>query len=490
MLSFSEEELRAAAKEVSLAWVDRLPEARECQYVFSRHFERKMNRLLRRTRHPTLSRGLRRVACFFLALLIGGIVWLSVDAEAREAFFGWVSEWTEGSRHYYFEGTATQRSAAFRYVYPEIPQGYSAWDVITEEGTAIFVFVDEDGRFFKFEYLQNTGTETFLLTQRTDKHDVKINGHHGEFIPADSPEHSNVVAWTDEETGTLLFVHGFFDEEYLIHWAEGVRRIEVPLPDSEQLPAATPNEENSEGPDQYSFTGETVLVSDGTEVEIWSGPSGQSYRLKNGCELLRVKEARWEDNIKGDGMTAFDSLNQAVQDQIRAYLASLPPSYDVEEHLERAYRAAPKQKKEDPDFVWTLTQELCPEFVNDKIVSVVTRWSWDTEQIGAVFSAEQGFVFDCETGEHIENLDLFICPSEDVPKRVLDLAYVDDTVSRAALEKAFRSESILLCEDGLELEYPPGSLTGVGGAYSLVVKYEETQGLICDWALPKCCDIN
>ena len=112
MLSFSEEELRAAAKEVSLAWVDRLPEARECQYVFSRHFERKMNRLLRRTRHPALSRGLRRVACFFLALLIGGIVWLSVDAEAREAFFGWVSGWTEGSRHYYFEGTAAQRSAA------------------------------------------------------------------------------------------------------------------------------------------------------------------------------------------------------------------------------------------------------------------------------------------------------------------------------------------------------------------------------------------
>ena len=71
--------------------------------------------------------------------------------EAREAFFGWVSEWTEGARHYYFDGSTAQRSAAFRYEYPEIPQGYSVWDVISDEGTAEFIFADEDGHFFRFE---------------------------------------------------------------------------------------------------------------------------------------------------------------------------------------------------------------------------------------------------------------------------------------------------------------------------------------------------
>ena len=74
----TDDALRAAAKEASLALAEALTQGSKQQppYVPSKSFTCKMSRLCRRERHPVFYRTLQRVAAVFLALLLTGIGWL------------------------------------------------------------------------------------------------------------------------------------------------------------------------------------------------------------------------------------------------------------------------------------------------------------------------------------------------------------------------------------------------------------------------------
>lgn len=83
----SEERLRMAAIQAGKALADSLPE--ECEHTFSPAFEKKMDRLLRKSRRGK-HWGLKRAALFFLAVCLAGGTWLTVDAQAREDLTGWL----------------------------------------------------------------------------------------------------------------------------------------------------------------------------------------------------------------------------------------------------------------------------------------------------------------------------------------------------------------------------------------------------------------
>ena len=55
-------------------------------------FEKKIERLKRRAKHPVFYKTMRRVASIALAILVAGSAWITVDAEARAAVVGWVKE--------------------------------------------------------------------------------------------------------------------------------------------------------------------------------------------------------------------------------------------------------------------------------------------------------------------------------------------------------------------------------------------------------------
>ena len=103
----SEERLRLAAQEAGRAIAASLPEPEDCQAEFSPSFERKMKKLIWRADHRGLCLGLKRAACFFLALLLSGGVFLTVNAEARELVFGWISQRAEDAQRYFHQGEPT-----------------------------------------------------------------------------------------------------------------------------------------------------------------------------------------------------------------------------------------------------------------------------------------------------------------------------------------------------------------------------------------------
>ena len=92
----SEDRLRQAVRDAGALLDQSLPDPDQCHHTFSPAFLNRMEALLRRRKRAPVYRVLKGVACFFLAFLLGGTIFLSTNAQAREAFFGWVREQAEG----------------------------------------------------------------------------------------------------------------------------------------------------------------------------------------------------------------------------------------------------------------------------------------------------------------------------------------------------------------------------------------------------------
>ena len=224
----SEERLRQAAGAAVLALADSLPAPEECQHGFSPGFEQRMRKVLRRGNHPTVYRGLRRVASFLLVLLLSGSIWLAVDTEAREAVFGWISERVEGAYHYFFRGERTSQNYLTEYTLSKIPEGYHKKDVFeTDSYTETTYLETATGRYLSLGWLHpSTETETpelFFLTGDMEREQAQVNGRAAEFYRDDTGNNANVIVWRDEERATLLYLSGYFDKESLIDLAENVK---------------------------------------------------------------------------------------------------------------------------------------------------------------------------------------------------------------------------------------------------------------------------
>ncbi len=100
----SEDMLKEAAAEADRAIRDALPAPAECKHEFSPAFQRKMRRIFRQARHPGIDKLLKYAAVFFLAAVLAGSVWLTVDAKARAAFSVWMRERHETFAEYRSSG--------------------------------------------------------------------------------------------------------------------------------------------------------------------------------------------------------------------------------------------------------------------------------------------------------------------------------------------------------------------------------------------------
>ena len=104
----SEEMIKNAATEADQAIRDSLPAPAECEHEFSPSFQRKMRRTFRKAKHPVIYKLPKYAACFVLAVALASGTWLTVDAEARAAFFAWVREQYESFVEYGFIGEPPQ----------------------------------------------------------------------------------------------------------------------------------------------------------------------------------------------------------------------------------------------------------------------------------------------------------------------------------------------------------------------------------------------
>ena len=230
----TEEMLKAAAVEADQVILDSLPASEECEREFSNSFQKKIRRISRRANHPVLYKLAKSVACFVLAVILTGGVWLTVDAEAREAFIRWVKETSGTYSVYHFEGTdsETQTSegqSSEEEISPEyslawIPDGYTEWATNTIGNCICETYVNESGELLNFNYEPSVDSPYwFIETSTSTQQRVYVGDVPADFYLSNSPDVSNTIVWTSPDGQMAFCLDGFFSKEELIDMAENVR---------------------------------------------------------------------------------------------------------------------------------------------------------------------------------------------------------------------------------------------------------------------------
>ncbi len=217
----SEEALRQAAAEASDCLVRSLDEAGIPVHNFSARFERKMRRLIRRTRHPAAYRALVRVACAFLAFLLGSGVFLAVNPEARAAFFGWVR--TQYERLFVYDVANTgEQTELPEYTLGWLPEGYE------EVGRYIYpeyIWILYSDNNNEIDFLYSYDNKLYLSYADSMVKQTCVKNLPAEFYYSQKDNGRNAIVWSDPDTPMLFIINSKFEENIMIRMAENIQKV-------------------------------------------------------------------------------------------------------------------------------------------------------------------------------------------------------------------------------------------------------------------------
>lgn len=222
---FSEEVLRQAAVAVRRSMLNSMPPPSQCAHEFSPEFQEKMQHLISRERRRGSARkAMKRVAMFFLAVLVSAGAWLTVDAGAREAFFSWVRDVYTGAHVYRFFGEpAAEELPAYRLSW--IPEGYEE-AAVHDDGETFMAFYrcgDDVLHSFEFRYFFAQHDRYIgMLTEETDHTSLEVNGMRADFYQAWDPDAVSYLILMDEDAGIVFQIEGVLEHSVLLRMAESI----------------------------------------------------------------------------------------------------------------------------------------------------------------------------------------------------------------------------------------------------------------------------
>lgn len=258
--------------------------------------------------------------------------------------------------------------------------------------------------------------------------------------------------------------------------------------------------ETAEGESIPAYWGQSISISgilernaltlrDGTAVDVMENGShgdNRTYRLPDGTELLRVDDNGGPENHYVMSLESFDDLSPRAQEKVRAYYENQGPLYDEGEELERSY-AAYRELGEAFECGW-VRQDVNPTASNETVMYFVTSLTLPQEY-GERTSYEQqsGGAFDRETGEKIDNWDLFAASEEEVRRRLPELCgWVDEPELREAMSEALEGDMLVFFPEHVSVDFPPGTLPGVENGYIISLDYKDApEGFFRPWAVPQ-----
>jgi len=233
---------------------------------------------------------------------------------------------------------------------------------------------------------------------------------------------------------------------------------------------------------------EAAVLSDGTVLDVWKTDSfGTTYQTKDGIELLREDAPNGPENHYVGNMESFDDLSEAAKPHVAEFYEKQGKLYDLQAELERAWTAYQADPKAFSSFV--VRQETSPAASNEQVFYFRTTLT-QTIRGNTVQEIPLCAAFDRENGVNIPLVDLFVCPEEDIVKKLLDIAEKDgtgpaDPVVKAEMEAAFQMEYLYFSQDSLCLAFPQGALPSQEYTYLVSVAFnDECKALLHPWAVP------
>ncbi len=198
----------------------------EYHYEFSSGFEKRIEKLKRRADHPVLYHTLKRIAIILLTLLIAGTVWISVDADARAVFFGWISEISDNYFDYYHKGVSGDNSGSVDYRPSWIPEGYSEESVRLFNDKTTVLYKNNDGRLLRFSYvITNKEYNWSFDISKGYTQSCRVSNYDATLFVSEDDNVASAITWIDSND-TAFFLTGFITDAELIRIAESVSVIE------------------------------------------------------------------------------------------------------------------------------------------------------------------------------------------------------------------------------------------------------------------------
>ena len=225
----TDDALRAAAKEASLALAETLVHGSSQQppYIPSKSFTCKMSRLCRRERHPVFYRTLQRVAAVFLALLLTGIGWLTIDAEARAATIAWFRSISQDSIVYRFLNPTPQQTLP-DYAPTWLPEGFEEQEHHKDDQRSSWYYVSGSDFIVIEVDVYHSGTVLSFIGDRSGYEEVHVNQFTALFVPADGNSGISNLVWIDEQNGLMFSVGSTLEKSVMLHIAESIELLQSP----------------------------------------------------------------------------------------------------------------------------------------------------------------------------------------------------------------------------------------------------------------------
>ena len=232
-MKITDEMLYRHAAEARDIWLGLFPDDADIPaHAFSAEFNKEMDRLaaLSYTRRKPAG-WIQRIAAILAVVVIGTSSLVAVNAEAREAFIGWIKELTEHYLIYRYEGDPVPDVEPLVYRPTWIPDGYSEFFVDEADDIKLVAYTNEDGEMIKLSYVYNPDeTDWFINTENTIKESITVNGHKAELLISTDSDTAGAIIWSDENNCAFM-VSGFLEVEDLVKMAESIRPIDPNEPE-------------------------------------------------------------------------------------------------------------------------------------------------------------------------------------------------------------------------------------------------------------------
>lgn len=230
---------------------------------------------------------------------------------------------------------------------------------------------------------------------------------------------------------------------------------------------------------------DAAALRDGTPLDVFHRTSGNSYRLKDGTDLLHVQDYSGPENSIVVGQESYNNLSKTAQGKVSGYFRERGLLYSVEEELEKSYAGC--RNRNPNNSVPSVGQDITPVASSSRVMYFLTTlnlpvYGEAAATMEAIYLCD---AFDRESGERIGGWDLFVCSPEEVKHRLLDLAQVTEQPLRNELETALQPENVAFFPSGIQICFPKGSLPSQDYALGLGLDYDDAlKAILQPWAVP------
>lgn len=228
-----------------------------------------------------------------------------------------------------------------------------------------------------------------------------------------------------------------------------------------------------------------AVLRDGTPLDLFHWTSGVSYRLKDGTDLLYVRDSVGPENSIVAGQMSYNDLSETAQQKVSAYFRDRGLLYDVAEELERSYANYQTRSPNKP--TPSVGQDITAQASSDRVMYFLTTVDTPIHGDGTATMEQLRIsdAFDRETGERIDGWDLFTCSPEEAKRALLDLAQITEQPLRSEMEAALQPEYIVFFSGNIEAWFPKNSLPSQDTSFGFGLDYDGgLRAILQPWAMP------